>query len=326
MTNDQGKYLVDTAFVQLSNLPAVEVSGGCFCCNFNDLNAQLLQLIQDVQPDVVFAESVGSCADITATVVKPFLEMGDERIQPSSFSVFVDSRLFLHHLTGHPLPFSEDVVYILEKQIEEAGLLVINKVDLLDGDGLAQLTKHLHERQGNIPYRFQNSLDSESVLTWLDQIQHFGAYVPGDSLEIDYGRYGRGEARMAWLDQVLVLNVQNGNPRQVVIDFFHALLGQLQDTNTGIGHLKFILHSGEISTKISFTGIEDPGWPAEIPALPAGEIRLLVNARVESDADNLRRIFQEALHKTQTIHSFTYKEEGIAFFHPGMPEPTHRIS
>lgn len=325
VTNDQGKYLVDTAFVQLSDLPAVEVSGGCFCCNFNDLNAQLLQLIQDAQPDVVFAESVGSCADITATVVKPFLAIGDERIQPSSFSVFVDSRLLLHHLIGQPLPFSEDVVYIFEKQIEEAGLLVINKIDLLDGDGLGQLTHHLYKQQGSIPYRFQNSLDSESVFAWLDQIQQSNAHVPEDSLEIDYGRYGRGEARMAWLDQVLILRVQNGNPRQVVIDFLHSLLNLLRDANTGIGHLKFILKSGEISTKISFTGIEDPGWPAVIPVLPAGEIRLLVNARVESNAGELRRYFQEALRKTQTIHAFTYREEDVSFFHPGMPEPTHRM-
>ena len=31
----------------------------------------------------------------------------------------------------NPMPFSEDVVYIFDKQIEEAGLVVINKMDLL---------------------------------------------------------------------------------------------------------------------------------------------------------------------------------------------------
>ena len=75
VTNDQGKYLVDTAFFRLSDLPAVEVTGGCFCCNYDDLDARLAQLIATAHPDVIFAESVGSCADIVATVVKPLLEL-----------------------------------------------------------------------------------------------------------------------------------------------------------------------------------------------------------------------------------------------------------
>jgi hypothetical protein len=33
ITNDQGKYLVDTAFVRTSDIPAVEVFGGCFFGN-----------------------------------------------------------------------------------------------------------------------------------------------------------------------------------------------------------------------------------------------------------------------------------------------------
>ncbi|MBI4928606.1 MAG: cobalamin biosynthesis protein, partial [Anaerolineae bacterium] len=69
ITNDQGKYLVDTAFFRLADLPAVEVTGGCFCCNYDDLDSSLEQLIAEAAPDVIFAESVGSCADLVATVV-----------------------------------------------------------------------------------------------------------------------------------------------------------------------------------------------------------------------------------------------------------------
>ncbi|MBZ0290182.1 MAG: cobalamin biosynthesis protein P47K, partial [Anaerolineae bacterium] len=64
ITNDQGRYLVDTAFFRLADMPTVEVSGGCFCCNYGDLMMQIDTLTQQAQPDVIFAESVGSCADI----------------------------------------------------------------------------------------------------------------------------------------------------------------------------------------------------------------------------------------------------------------------
>jgi Ni2+-binding GTPase involved in maturation of urease and hydrogenase len=325
VTNDQGKYLVDTAFMRLEDLPSVEVSGGCFCCNYDDLNDHLLQLIDEVNPDVIFAESVGSCADIVATVVKPLLTIGDARLKPSSFSVFVDSRLYWHHLAGNPLPFSEDVVYIFEKQIEEAGLLVINKIDLLVAAGLAQLETLLEAQPSQVPYRFQNSLQEESLSGWLERIRQPGGYRPGSSLEIDYARYGHGEAHMAWLDETLLLRVPEGQARQVVIDFFQNLLELLRAAEVAIGHLKFILQSGAVSAKISFTAVDEPGWQAAIPPLPGGEARLLVNARVEAQAEDLRRYFQEALQLTQASYRFSYQEEAVSFFHPGQPKPTHRM-
>ncbi len=75
ITNDQGKYLVDTAFFDLQKIPAVQVARGCFCCNYDDLITRIDQLVRAVQPDVIFAEAVGSCADMVATVIKPLQEL-----------------------------------------------------------------------------------------------------------------------------------------------------------------------------------------------------------------------------------------------------------
>jgi G3E family GTPase len=97
VTNDQGRYLVDTAFFRSLNMPAVEVTGGCFCCNYNDLDARLSQLQAQAQPDVIFAESVGSCTDIVATVVKPLLQLNQT---PATLSVFVDCRLLERRPAG----------------------------------------------------------------------------------------------------------------------------------------------------------------------------------------------------------------------------------
>jgi G3E family GTPase len=88
VTNDQGKYLVDTAFFQLNDFPTVEVIGGCFCCNYSELEDQLDTLIAQVKPQVIFAESVGSCADMVATVIKPLLDLKKGPFSPTSFSVF----------------------------------------------------------------------------------------------------------------------------------------------------------------------------------------------------------------------------------------------
>ena len=55
VTNDQGRYLVDTAFFQTQQVPTVEVTGGCFCCHYDDLEERLEELDRSALPHVIFA-------------------------------------------------------------------------------------------------------------------------------------------------------------------------------------------------------------------------------------------------------------------------------
>ena len=159
ITNDQGKYLVDTAFFKYADIPSVEVTGGCFCCNYDVLETRLHDLVEMAQPDIIFAESVGSCADIVATVLKPLLQLKNTPSGSTSLSVFTDARLFRERLLDHDLPFNEDVVYIFDKQIEEAGVIVINKVDLLSESYRQEVEILAHKHYPDKKILMQNSLD-----------------------------------------------------------------------------------------------------------------------------------------------------------------------
>ena len=68
ITNDQGIKLVDEGFFNSLGIPNRQVINGCFCCNYNDLDDSIESLISLNNPEVIFAESVGSCTDIVATV------------------------------------------------------------------------------------------------------------------------------------------------------------------------------------------------------------------------------------------------------------------
>ena len=74
ITNDQGIKLVDGNFFSKMGIPERQVGNGCFCCNYNDLDRSIQSLIDEFKPDIIFAESVGSCTDIVATVLKPLLQ------------------------------------------------------------------------------------------------------------------------------------------------------------------------------------------------------------------------------------------------------------
>ncbi|MFN2111042.1 MAG: GTP-binding protein [Anaerolineae bacterium] len=336
VTNDQGKYLVDTAFFTLADVPTVEVTGGCFCCNYDDLDARLEQLRHTAQPDVIFAESVGSCADIVATVVKPLLTLRQET-PPTSFSVFTDARLLRRRLLDQPMPFSDDVVYIFDKQIEEAGLLVINKVDLLETNSESRIMNHEsrnthHEllalAQQRFPHkaiRLQNSLDAADIAGWVEMLESDAMALPAAPLDIDYVRYGAGEARLAWLDETVTLRVAGGQGRVVALRLISAIVGALREQQTAVGHLKFLVRGHAEDAKVSFATLDETGWEGAVPELTGTQVTLLVNARVETGAQALRDLVTEAIRQTEVSTGATLDESRIAFFHPGFPNPTHRV-
>ena len=68
VTNDQGQQLVDSAFLADQAIPLQEVASGCFCCHFPDLLSSLRRLRDEVQPDVILAEPVGSCTDLIGLI------------------------------------------------------------------------------------------------------------------------------------------------------------------------------------------------------------------------------------------------------------------
>lgn len=326
VTNDQGRYLVDTAFFKATAVPSVEVTGGCFCCNYDDLDAQLAQLRKTASPDVIFAESVGSCADIVATVVKPLLALKPEGGgAPASFTVFADARLLRRRLLDQPMPFSDDVVYLFDKQIEEAGMLVVNKRDLLTQRESAEVMILARKRYPDKTVRLQNSLNQEDVEGWVAALVNGSATPPDASLEIDYARYGAGEANLAWLDERLTCGVTAGQGREVALTFIGGVVSHLQARQIPIGHLKFIVTDGDTKVKVSFATLAVEGWRDEVPVLAGGRVEILVNARVEADAEDLRALVEEAVAETTEVTGAACTVSDVAAFHPSFPNPTRRL-
>ena len=130
ITNDQGDELVDTHYIKIAGVPTKEVTNGCFCCNYNQFMQAIDSLLPAGEPEIILAESVGSCADLVATIAKPIAKFRQEI--HVVMSVFADAQLLHSLITGNASFLYEYVRYIYKKQLEEADLLIINKVDLLD--------------------------------------------------------------------------------------------------------------------------------------------------------------------------------------------------
>src|SRR5450631_3669811 len=104
ITNDQGREQVDTRFMKGYHIPSEEVADGCFCCNYNDLEKSIESLELNERPEIILAESVGSCADLAATIINPLLSFHPDEYQVV-LSVFADIRLLIKFLQNERIFF-----------------------------------------------------------------------------------------------------------------------------------------------------------------------------------------------------------------------------
>jgi len=111
--NDQGDDLVDTHYAGCLGVTCDQVTGGCFCCRFPELVEAAGRLI-DHQPEVIFAEAVGSCTDIVATTLRPLLRDHADRFRIAPLTVV------LHPQRSFDNP---DLDFLYQNQLAEADLL-----------------------------------------------------------------------------------------------------------------------------------------------------------------------------------------------------------
>jgi G3E family GTPase len=322
ITNDQGNYLVDSSFAASLDIPKGEVNGGCFCCNYLDLDQQIQQLLENNATKEIFAESVGSCTDLVATVLKPLVNNRNDEIDSISFSVFTDSRLLLKFLKNETVGFTEEVSYIYEKQIEEATILVINKVDLLPESELAELRILAEKAFSDKIILYQNSLDAKSIQVWLNTIENVDKHPKTRVLDIDYQAYGKGEADLAWLDEEI--QIEGKKAFDTAVKIIEQINNSLNYQNISIGHLKFLVSNSKSSVKVSFTTVSVPDWKLNLQKLSGNKMVLMVNVRAQTSPENLRDIMLSIVNKIDEEPGIEISEHCVSAFRPGFPAPTLR--
>jgi Ni2+-binding GTPase involved in maturation of urease and hydrogenase len=342
VTNDQGKLQVDALFLRSQGAPVVEVSGGCFCCRYDDFDASVAALAERERPDVVFAESVGSCADIVATVIKPFESFREMHGAGSSLSVFADSRLLLAKIQGKRLPFSEDLLYVFDRQLAEADLIVLNKRDLLSAFDVDSLRDGVRTAYPGIPAILISAREGEGTAAWLEASLapglRGGLARSGGALDIDYGRYGSGELELAWLDERLRLEDRAGlasggeRCRAGALAFASALARALAGQGIAVGHVKLQVSAEGYERKAGFAAADLMEGPeaaireleAQLPPFRARHATVSVNARVQCSPGELSRAATAAAAQARALGLDAVEEDRSAF-RPGRPEPTHRM-
>lgn len=324
ITNDQGDQLVDTRYLQYSNSDVEEVTGGCFCCNYHELYNKIKHLQLHSKPDIVFAESVGSCTDLVATVINPLLHFNQQQFD-IVLSVFADVQVLYDYLKGRRL-FHSNVNYIYEKQLEEADIIVVNKIDLMDEDQLQDAKSLITNKFGQKTILYQSALTTEGIQQWASALlRHATPFHLRRSLDLDYDRYGSGEAELAWLDKSISIQTQHKDAADAGITLINNIYAKIIKENGPVGHLKFLLDDGHQKIKISFTALQLNESDKVFDYYETNKVTILINARVQMKAFLLERIVEDAIEELKFITGCKIITDRSDSFHPGYPKPSFRM-
>jgi len=323
--NDQGSDLADTRFVSANGVAADEVTGGCFCCRFSEL-VEAAERLGAQAPEVIFAEAVGSCTDISATMLQPLklYYAGEFRLAP--YSVLVDPRR-ARELAAED--GASDWSFLFRKQIEEADLICFNKADLGGGapEEASAPGRHLlawmDEVQAGAPRRYLSALMGQGVAEWLDEILAGHVESAGKILDLDYQRYARAEASLAWLNCRAAITLATPlSPAMVLGPLVEALDGALTAQSLRIAHLKVVGESSAGYLKVSITANgEEPQVQGMLDASPATRHELFLNVRAAGEPETLQGIVERELAGVAGAIDVL----AIDCFRPAPPAPQHRI-
>lgn len=322
ITNDQGAQQVDTAFVKNFGIPATEVANGCFCCNYDQFRDSIQGLVKAGSQGFIFAEAVGSCTDLIATLVKPLQK--DHSDLTCVICIFVDGALLVAIAEEKASFIDESVRYIFRKQLEEADVLIINKRDLLNGEQEELIKKILAVELTGKEIIFQNSADEADIGQWIATLEEHSVPASRNSLDIDYNIYGAGEQALTWCDETVTIRSRFRNSIEIADFVIGNIFDALQQERLVIGHLKFLVSSGDDQRKISFTTTSTRST-VDIGLKETDKVVLLINARVQSDPQSLRVIVENAFFRAEKTFGCQIEYGETSVFRPGFPKPTHRI-
>ncbi len=328
ITNDQGSELVDTAMLRARGFATEEIPGGCFCCRFNSLVDAAAKLTEVSLPDVFIAEPVGSCTDLVATVTYPLRRMYGDAFAIAPLSVLIDPiRAETIFGLGEGKRFSEKVLYIFRKQLEEADVIVITKNDLIPADRLQRLTARLGReypaaRVINVSVREDRGLDA-----WFTQLMDC-EQTPRATMAVDYEIYAEGEALLGWLNATVQLEADApGFDSDAVL---RALAADIQERLIGaeIAHLKMTLSPASGLGDIAAINLVRSDFVPELSLRleePVTSGQLIINCRAEAAPELLRDAVRGAVSALpSTFAGLTAALDHLEHFRPGKPQPTHR--
>jgi G3E family GTPase len=222
--------------------------------------------------------------------------------------------------------FPEEVAYLFEKQMEEADIIALNKIDLLTDQEPERLLAALDEKFPDKDVRAVSAKEGNGMDAWLDELLSGRPGANTVLSQIDYDRYATAEAVLGWLNAAIRMTAKETFAAN---DFAHTLAVRLReafkDNDGEIGHLKFVVSSGG---KVMWANVTKLSQEPSISGEELGEIAqgtLILNARVRLEPEELENVVRNTLNKVCKEAGVHFEIEDLQCFSPAYPEPPYIV-
>lgn len=324
ITNDQAHGLVDTQILSTMDMEVQEISGSCFCCDFDGLMEAALFLREAKQCDLVIAEPVGSCTDLSATILKPVVAYYKKHFNLAPLSVLADPDRLITILSNEG-EADNGSAYIYLKQLEEADHLVVNKKDLLTKSLEIELKQYLELRFPDYPIHWISAENKTGISDWLNKL--LIDKNPGiRAIEVDYDKYADAEAKMGWYNAGFIVR---HTERYLIpwAEFSVKLLQLLQEVfrheQIVIGHIKTFINNCPSELHANLTGTER-ALSVKGQPFSSHTAKLILNIRAEAEPDLLKEIMEDTI-SIFSEELLNFETITLNYLKPGRPVPTHRL-
>jgi Ni2+-binding GTPase involved in maturation of urease and hydrogenase len=327
VTNDQAYGLVDTESLRAQGFDVGEVTGACFCCKFNDLVSTAEQLATDQRPDVIIAEPVGSCTDLAATVIEPLRALHGGEYDIAPLAVLLKPEHGRKILADQPgLGFSPKAAYIFLKQLEEAELVVLNKIDELDDARREELLAQVQKRFPGKEVLSVSARRGDGFGALIDALERSPSSRSATP-EVDYDIYAAGEAELGWLNcRVTIARDDAFQLDELLLDFVVRLARACGQVSAEPAHLK-VLATAEGATAIANLVSSDARAELSLTSgASTSAAELTVNARVAVAPEVLSEMLQAEVQSLGLQHRLLCRLHDLQSFRPSRPVPTHRMT
>ena len=324
ITNDQGEHLVDTAHARGRGLAAAEVLEGCFCCKFGDFVTNLSEIRRTVAPRVILAEPVGSCTDLTATVLTPLSLYHARLARLVAYIVLADGPRLIGEYRRMNLtaPVTPREVLIAH-QIRDARRLVVTKTDLLTPEEVADAVGFLRTLAPDAEIVTCSAVTGDGIERIIEWVVSDDEIELVDAPDLDYDVDAAAEAEMGWYNGRATI----GSPAGFRIDdaATDLIMGLKARLGSDLIHGK-VLFVGEYGSLKA--GIVDGriGIDSALSSTdPITEAGLTVNVRAAATPQTIDALVGRLIEELCGRYSASLGDYMHRAIVPGRPVPEHRI-
>jgi G3E family GTPase len=273
VSNDKGAINVDGEMTKRLGFEAEEITGGCICFYLDHLGYIIDSITERFVPDVMFVEPVAYF--LPSKLYDDFKKKFGETLELAPVIVLVDaSELLSYQGRAEELPFPEF------RQIEDAEVVVINKIDLVSLDKLPAvrtIIQHINPRAKLVMMSAKTGMGLDE----LSNIVLFGKheFVPVVTMTV-FKTFARSVTEIGERGERYAIEVERSLSQSEVRDFLRYLLVGIAEKVLGmegeINHIKAIVSDESFFLKASLVSLDqEVGFTGDMDGLSGG--RIVVN-------------------------------------------------